>query len=208
MIKRLAILGASGHGRVVADAAECIGTWSEIVFFDDTWPEQSQNGIWAVHGDTNVLLSSLEKFDGVIVAIGDNRVRRQKLAILLEKQAPITSIFHPTAVVSRHTNIGFGCALFAGTIVNVDSKLGIGCIVNTGATIDHDCVLGDCVHVSPGAHLAGGVSVGEQSWIGIGAIVRQSIIIGREAMVGAGATVVKSVPDNVTVVGTPARIVK
>ncbi len=37
-MSRLAVLGASGHGKVVADCAELVG-WSDIVFFDDAWPK-------------------------------------------------------------------------------------------------------------------------------------------------------------------------
>lgn len=206
-MKRLAILGASGHGKVVADIAECVG-WQEIVFYDDAWPKLANIRDWVVAGDSGTLLNSLRLFDGVFVAIGHNETRLAKLAILAEQGAPLVSLIHPMATLSRYSVLGVGCVVMPGGIVNIDAQLGQGCIVNTGASIDHDCLLADGVHVSPGARLAGNVTVGENSWIGIGASIRQSVHIGTRVIVGAGAVVVNDIPDQCTVVGVPARILE
>ncbi|MCH8544996.1 MAG: acetyltransferase [Alcanivorax sp.] len=200
----LAILGASGHGKVVADCAESCG-WDEVVFFDDRWPECCINSHWPVVGDTAALLASAGDYQGVLVAIGDNAARAQKLALLRDAGLPLTTLIHPAATVSEYATIGPGTVVFAGAVVNVDARLGVGCIINTGATVDHDCQLGDAVHISPGAHLAGGVQVGRQAWIGIGASVKQQIVIGAHAMVGAGAAVVDNVAEGALVVGVPAK---
>ncbi|GGO85175.1 hypothetical protein GCM10011348_33120 [Marinobacterium nitratireducens] len=206
-MKRLAILGASGHGKVVADLAELLG-WLQVTFFDDAWPEHRENGPWPIAGPTESLILSVGAFDGVVVAIGDNRIRLQKQQQLAQEGAKLTSLIHPQASVSRYSAIGLGSVVMAGAVINVDATLGEACIINTGATVDHDCRLGDGVHLSPGAHLAGGVGVGNESWIGIGASVRQLITIGEGAVVGAGAAVVKDVPPRRTVVGVPARLVQ
>lgn len=202
-MKRLALLGASGHGKVAADMAELCG-WDEIVFFDDVWPELVRNGHWDVVGNSEHLLSRLSEFHGVLVAIGNNEIRSEKLDWLKKHKAPVVTLLHPAAVISRYASIGAGSVVMAGVVVNVDSRIGEGAILNTGCSIDHDCVLGSCVHVSPGAKLAGGVKVGACSWVGIGAVVRQLITIGVHSVVGAGAAVVKDVPDGVTVMGVPA----
>jgi sugar O-acyltransferase (sialic acid O-acetyltransferase NeuD family) len=203
-MRRLALLGASGHGKVVADAAELVG-WDDVVFFDDAWPRLSNSGKWAVVGDTYRLLSTADQFEGVLVTIGNNHIRKLKLDLLFGVKAKVVSILHPNAQLSRYCSIGPGSVVFAGAVVNVDTTIGIGAIVNTGASIDHDCRLGDFVHLSPGAHLAGAVIVGDLSWIGIGASVRQLVTVGCNATVGAGAAVVKPVPDDAIVVGVPAR---
>lgn len=204
-MKQLAILGASGHGKVVADIAEELG-WSEVLFFDDAWPGIDRNGHWLIGGNTDMLLGLLNSFDGVFVAIGNNKIRAIKLQILFEKAARVISLIHPSAVISRHSSIGAGTVVMPNAVVNTDSSLGQGCIINTGVTVDHDCVIGPYVHLSPGVHLSGSVSVGEQSWIGVGSCVRQQIQIGSGALVGAGAVVVTDVDSDVTVVGNPAKI--
>jgi sugar O-acyltransferase (sialic acid O-acetyltransferase NeuD family) len=199
---RLAILGASGHGKVVADAAIEAG-WRSISFFDDVSAESSF-GRWPILGDTESLCSSVKAFSGVIIGIGNNRVRLRKQETLLEAGAWFPSLVHPRAYVSRDARIGAGSVVFAGAIVQPGVILGSGVIVNTAATIDHDCMVANGAHICPGAHLAGGVSVGECAWVGIGAAVRQCVSIGSDAMAGAGAVVVSDIAAGVTVVGVPA----
>lgn len=203
-MKRLAILGASGHGKVVADTAECCG-WQTIEFFDDAWPERQHNGSWAVVGDTAALHERLQMFDGVVVAIGNNVIRYSKLLELEAAGASLCSLVHPAATVSRYAVLEKGTVVFAQAVVNADVRIGLGSILNTGCSVDHDCVLGAAVHISPGARLAGGVSVGDLSWVGIGASVRQLVRIGAQVVVGAGAAVTTDVADALTVVGVPAR---
>lgn len=201
--KRLALLGASGHGKVVADAALCAG-WLDVVFFDDAWPALSRNSHWPVIGDSAMLLKHVREFDGVIVAIGNCAIRLGKQRELEAAGATMATIVHPRAWISLYAPVGAGTVVMAGAVVNADAQVGAGCIINTGATVDHDCVLADGVHISPGAHLSGNVNVGRCGWVGIGAAVRQGIAIGAGAIAGAGAVVIRAVPEGATVVGNPA----
>lgn len=203
LMKKLAILGAGGHARVVADAAEVLG-WDEISLFDDAWPNIAP-GPWPVIGSGQDLEARFAEFEGVTVAIGANAVRLRKQRSLVGRGARIVSIIHPAATVSRHARLGLGIAVFAGAVINPGVETGHAVIINTAATIDHDCRLGDGVHISPGAHLAGGVQIGDETWVGIGASVKELVSIGPRSKVGAGAAVVASIPEGTTVVGVPAR---
>lgn len=203
-MKTLAVLGASGHGKVVADAAMAAG-WEAIEFFDDNWPGLQAAGGWPIVGRTHDLLERMCKLDGIIVGIGDCRVRAEKHAMLVARGAKLIVVVHPMAWLSSRSSVGIGTVLMAGSVVNVGAVLGEACIVNSGAIVDHDCQIGNAVHVAPGASISGQVVVGDESWIGVGASVRQGIRIGSRAVVGAGAVVVADVADGVTVVGNPAR---
>lgn len=206
-MSKLAILGASGHGKVVADTAEQCG-WNDMVFYDDAWP--SLDGIagmsWPIIGNSDALFQSLSQYQGVVVAIGNNATRHRLMHRLMREGAPLVSLIHPRAVVSRYVDIGPGTVVFAGVVVNAGASIGAGCILNTGCSVDHDCRLDQAVHISPGARLSGAVQVGQCSWVGVGACVRQQIVIGHDVTVGAGAIVVTDVADNVTVIGNPARL--
>lgn len=203
-MKSLAIVGASGHGLVVADTAEQCG-WKMIHFYDDAWPAKDVNGVWAVRGSVSDLYDSSLDYDGVVVAIGSNAVRTQIQNQLHGLGATVISVKHPLAVISRYACIGEGCVVFAGAVVNAGAVIGNGVILNTSCSVDHDCVIGDFAHISPGARLAGNTTVGAGAWIGIGAAVRQGITIGCDVVVGANAAVVADVADGQCVVGVPAR---
>lgn len=203
-MKRLALLGAGGHGKVVADAALASG-WDIVEFYDDAWPKRTVNGHWPVLGDIDALIRRVAEYEGVAVSIGNCAVRWEKQLALRAAGAKLATIVHPRSWVSPFARLGAGTVVMAGGVINTDAVIGEAGIVNSDATVDHDCVLSHAVHVTPGAHLLGDVTVGAQSWIGVGAVARQGAKIGANVMVGAGAVVVQDVPDGITVIGNPAR---
>lgn len=147
---RLVILGAGGHGKVVADAAACQGCWSDIVFLDDRWPNIIKSGAWPIVGSIADHVSHISSKDSVVVAIGNSSVRLALLKQLVQTNRKLATITHPSAVVSQYAQIGAGSVVFANAVVNIDAVLGLGCIVNTGAVVEHDVVLGEGVCICPG----------------------------------------------------------
>lgn len=197
-MKELVIIGASGHGKVVADIAARCG-YKNIVFLDDN-PDIENCGRYSVVGDSG----KVEEIDGdVIVAIGNPDIRRSIQETIKEDR--LTVLIHPNAVVAEDVVIGKGTVVMAGAVINPGSMIGRGCIVNTCASVDHDCELGDYVHVAVGAHVAGSVEIGEGTWIGAGATVSNNIKICAGCMIGAGALVIKDVNKPGTYVGVPVR---
>jgi sugar O-acyltransferase (sialic acid O-acetyltransferase NeuD family) len=201
--RKLGIIGAGGHGKVVADVAERAG-WSEVVFLDARFSSgELLHSHWSIVKAPESAASI--DCDGYFVAIGNSQVRQRWCEWLLSQNLPLVSLADPSAVVSQYATIELGVLIVAGAVVNVDCHLAQGAIVNTRACVDHDCHIGAYSHVCPAAALAGTVKVGAHSWIGIGSQVKQGISIGDGVIVGAGATVVSDIDDDSTVVGTPAR---
>jgi len=203
MNKPLAIIGASGHGKVVADVAELLGY--TVYFYDDEFHKTAFMEHWPVLGNTNNLIETKHTIN-VVVAIGNNEIREQKTDLLKEAGFNFPSLVHPSAIVSKYANVGFGSVIFANAVISAFTKIGSGCIINTGAIVDHDCKVGNFVHISPNSALAGGVSIGEKSWIGIGSCIKQLVHIGENTNIGAGSTVLQNIPDNVTAFGSPCVV--
>ncbi|WP_342580948.1 acetyltransferase [Ureibacillus sp. FSL W7-1570] len=203
MKNKLLIIGASGHGKVVADIALKMNKWESISFLDDNQNLKSSMGIDVI-GTTKDVHKFIDSHD-VIVGIGNNSTR-EKIQSMLEKLgASIPVLIHPSAIIGNDVEIGIGTVVMAGVVINCCTKIGKGCIINTSATIDHDNIIEDFVHISPGAHLAGTVKVGQGSWLGIGSIVRNNIIITQNVNIGAGAVVVKNITESGTYIGIPAK---
>jgi len=205
---RLLIVGAGGHGCVVADAAEASGRWSEIQFVDSAFPQLERVLEWPVVDNGDTLAQFRGRVDAAIVALGQNDLRMQLLTVLEEADIPLATIVHPAACVSRYADLGEGTVVLAGSVVNARARMGRGCIVNTGSTVDHDCELADGVHIAPGAHLAAHVVVGRCSWVGVGAAVRENMAIGENVVVGAGAAVVRDVAEGAVVAGVPTKPIR
>lgn len=201
--KGLFIIGASGHGRVVADIALKMKKWSKIAFLDDNETLKYTMGIKVV-GKTSDAFSYINN-DDIFVAIGNNTTRETIQSQLECAGAKIPVLIHPSAVIGQEVELGDGTVIMAGSVINCCSKIGKGCILNTGVTVDHDNEINDYVHISPGSHLAGTVVIGKRSWIGIGTTVSSNISISKDCIVGAGTVVVKDITVIGTYVGIPAR---
>jgi len=204
MNKKIVIIGASGHGKVIADIAKKTG-YTDIVFLDDNTAIKECGG-YTVAGTSK----DVDKYNDseFIVAIGNAKIRQKIQTELLEKRLRIATLIHPNAVIAERVTIGVGTVIMAGAVINPDTTIGEGCIINTCASVDHDCVLGDYVHIAVGAHVAGTGIIDTHTWIGAGAIVSNNVNITSDCMIGAGAVVVKDIEQSGTYVGVPARKIK
>lgn len=205
MKDKIIIIGASGHGKVIADIAKLNG-YKEILFLDDDSSKKT-NGKYTVAGTTKDIESYIEEYD-FIVGIGNNSIRKRIINELLKSGIAQTVLIHPSAVIDKTVLIGKGTVVMANAVINADSTIGNSCIINTAATIDHDCVINDYVHISPGVHIAGTVNVGEESWLGVGSTVINNINISSKCTIGAGGLVNKDIEKSGTYVGIPVRKVK
>lgn len=161
---------------------------------DEVLPELRRKGVaWAFVG---------------VGTTGDAGPRQAIFRKLRDLGFRLVTAIHRTAWVPASTFVGEGATILAGAVLGPCVRLGENVIVYSGAIVEHHSILGDHVQVGPGARLGGSVVVGERAFIGIGASVKHGVRIGPGAIVGAGAVVVNDVPDNVVVVGVPARLLK
>ena len=199
--KRLIVIGAGGHGRVCAEAAELAG-FRDITFLDDKKIE----GLPVVG-----TLDDIGKFKDdccFFVAIGDNGIRKKVIKTIKEMGGGFASIIHPFSSVSKSAEIGDGTVIMAGAVVQSKAKIGDGVIINTCSSVDHDCVVGNWTHVAVGARLAGSVKVGESVFLGASCAVSNNLSITDNCIVGAGTAVICNINDAGTYVGVPARRIK
>ncbi|MEW6621770.1 MAG: acetyltransferase [Bacillota bacterium] len=206
MKDRLLIIGASGHGKVIAEIAFKMNRWKSIAFLDDDETLKMSMGLEVI-GKSDDAFTYIENSD-IFVGVGNNATREKIQERLETAGGSIPVVIHPNAVIGEQVELGIGTVVMAGVVINCCTRIGKGCIINTGATLDHDNVIEDYVHISPGANLAGTVKVAKGSWIGIGSVVSNNVNICSGCKVGAGAVVVRDITETGTYVGVPARRVK
>ena len=203
MKDKLIIIGASGHGKVVADIAIKMNKWQSIVFLDDDQAIKISIGLEVI-GKTADAFTYKDEAD-FFVAIGNNAVREKVQEKLIEDGLNVVSLIHPSAVIGTDVEIGIGSVVMAGVVANSSTRIGKGCIINTSSSLDHDNVIEDYVHISPGVRTAGSVEIGKRTWVGIGSVISNNVNICSGCKVGAGAVVVKDITEPGTYVGVPVR---
>lgn len=205
---RVVIVGAGGHGQVMADAL--LRATSPAVdvagFVDDRADAGSTIMGLPVLGAVAALASF--PHDAIVVAVGDNARRRELCDRFDRAGERLVSVVHPSAIVGIDVVLEDGVMICAGAVVNTGSRLGKGAIINTAASVDHHSVIETCAHIAPGVHMGGEVHVGEGALVGVGAAVLPRRRIGHRATVGAGAVVTRDVADDERVVGNPARAIR
>lgn len=204
--KKLLIIGASGHGKVIADMVTSNCIYETVHFLDDNVKVQKQlnNGIL---GDSSYAIEHKEEFD-VIVGIGNSIIRKRIQEVMIKNGVSVATLIHPDAQISSDVEIGCGSVVMAGSVIQRGTQIGKGVIVNTLSSIDHECCIGDYCHVAVGSNLAGNVNVQENTWIGAGAVVSNNLSIVAGSVIGAGAVVVKNITEKSTYTGIPAKKTK
>lgn len=199
MSHKLVIIGAGGHGKVVADIA--VKSGYEIVGFLD---EDPTIGTCCGHP----ILGGMEQVSRYrdeccfVIAIGSNEARR---AIAARYDVEWATLIHPAAVIGMDVKIGVGTVVMATAVISPAATVGAHCIINTGAVVEHDNYLGDFVHIAPKVALGGTVCVGSGTQIGIGACVKNNTTITENVQIGAGAVVIHSIEESGIYAGVPAR---
>ncbi|AUS28878.1 acetyltransferase [Paenibacillus sp. P2(2022)] len=202
------VFGAGGHAKVIVDILRSNG--EEIIgVLDDHCKEETWNGFPVLGGRNQIdQLVSLYPEALLIVAIGDNTTRLKMASQFKVAGAKFGTAIHPSAVVSPSSFIGEGSVIMPNSVINADAYVGEHVIVNTAATVDHDCRIEDFAHISPGVHMAGGVQIGCCAHIGIGASLIPGVRVGCNTIVGAASCVIRDLPEKVTAVGCPAKVIK
>lgn len=201
--KALIIIGAGSLGVMTLDAALEMDRYETIVFIDDGKKANSLVHNFKVLGGINVLQKiSINKFDFVI-AIANNKVRKK---IAEENHLNYINIIHPKVSISRFAKIGKGNIILPNTSIDPETVINNHIIINKNNSLGHNVVMKNYSQASPGCNLGG--TIGEGTFIGLGGVVLPEIKVGEFTTIGAGAVVTKDIPNNVTAVGVPAKIIK
>jgi acetyltransferase EpsM len=143
----------------------------------------------------------------VLVAIGSPAVRRRIVRRIRDEAGGFPNVLHPSVRIGRRVRLGQGVQAAAGCAVTVDVAIGSFVLLNRGVQLSHDDAVDDWVTLNPLVSLSGNVSVGRGVEFGTGAVAIPGVRVGAWSVVGAGTVLIRDVPPNVTVVGSPGRVV-
>lgn len=210
MPKKAIIIGAraDGHAKVVLHILLASKEAEVVGFVDD---DLSKKG--TVIGGLPVLgqmsdIPDLKNRLGInsgIVAIGNNKQRRELSSILEASGLELINAIHPSVIKDSDVKIGKGNYIAQGVILVTGTRIGNCVNIHTGTTIDHDNVLEDGVNIGPGTHTAGRVYIEKDAFLGTGCVVIPDVRIGKGVVAGAGTVMIGNIPAFTKVVGNPAK---
>lgn len=206
-VNQAILLGYSGHGYVVAEAALDIGIII-IGYSDKEQLLQNPFGLKYLGFEKDENFIGWQKDIPFIIGIGDNIIRQKIANLIISKKKQLLTVVSKSASVSNTVSIGQGTFINRNVAVNALAVIGNNVILNTGCVVEHECVLGNGVHIAPGAVLAGNVSVGDRTFVGANAVVKQGVSIGKDVIIGAGTVIIHDIPDGKKLVGNPGKYIE
>lgn len=199
MKKKIALIGAGGHCKVVIDLIEELNQYEIIGIYDD-----NKEGFFEKIKIIGKLDTIDKKIENFFICIGNDNIRKKIYEKFNYLHYPI--LLHPSAIISKKTKLSNGTLVCAGAVVQTGVIINKQCIINTSCTIDHESYIDDFSNVSPNAVICGEVKIGKKTFIGANATIIQCIEIGNNCIIGAGSVIIRDVTDNCKIVGNPGKV--
>jgi sugar O-acyltransferase (sialic acid O-acetyltransferase NeuD family) len=211
--REIAVFGAGGFGLEVAMLIEEINhmskTWDLIGFFDDGKPEGTTINAYPVLGG----IEELNRWNSslcLVLALGMPGTKKHVLQKIRNGNISFPTLIHPSVIrgSKKYLRIGEGSIICAGTILTTNILIGRYVILNLACTVGHETAIGDLSSFMPTCNISGQVTIGKENFWGTGAKIINNKNVGDDVIICAGAVVTDDMPDGVTAVGVPARIIK
>ncbi|NHM05032.1 acetyltransferase [Flavobacterium celericrescens] len=211
-MKKIAIIGAGGFGREVKmliDQINAVGNKYQFIGYYDDGKEKGTliNG-FPVLGKVADLNNVSEEI-AVALALGNPAYKKNVVALINNSKITYETLIHPSVLIGNDAvSIGKGTVICAGNIITCNIMIKDYVTINLACTIGHDTILESYVSLMPAVNVSGEVVIEEAVYVGTGAKIINQVSVGKNTTIGAGAVVSKSLPENCTAVGIPAKPIK
>ncbi|ASF38486.1 acetyltransferase [Halobacillus halophilus] len=199
------LIGDGGHSKVIQDIIIAENKHKIVAVLDEKYLGiHKENGI--IYGPFTNLNQLNNQDSRVLIAIGNNQIRKKIVREIKLDENQFISVIHPSAIISPSAKIAPGTVVMPNAVINANAVIHSHCIINTGVIVEHDCTIFNYSHLSPRVTLTGNVTVGEGANIGAATTAIPGVTIGEWSVIGAGATVIRDIPGYQKAVGCPAKV--
>lgn len=206
------IVGAKGFAKEVLEVCSQNNELTNIVFYDDINTDIGDllYNKFPILKNLDQAKYYLENIDNrFTIGIGNPVLRKKIYEKFSNIGGKYTSTISTTSIIgSFDNNICDGVNIMQKVVITNSVTINHGVLINQLTSVGHDVVMNEFVEVCPNVSISGNCTIGKNTFIGTGTIILPNIQIGDNVIIGAGSVVTKNVPDNCTVVGIPAKIIK
>lgn len=211
-MKKIAIIGAGGFGREVKMLIDQINAvtpkYEFIGYYDDGKEKGTLINDFSVLGKVSDLNSVTEEIS-IALALGNPVYKKNVVSLIDNSKIIFETLIHPNVLIGNdEVSIGKGTVICAGNIITCNISIKDYVTLNLACTIGHDTILENFVSLMPAVSVSGEVVIEEAVYVGTGAKIINQVSVGKNTTIGAGAVVSKSIPENCTAVGIPAKPIK
>lgn len=201
------VAGAGGHAMEVLDILIANEMDDNLFFYDGINPVQVFQEKYSVFNDLDQVMEHFQIDKRFVLGTGNPAHRKKFYDLFSSLGGEHISVVSKSSICSKYALFEMVDA-FNFTFIGPNSKIGKGTLVNAGVQIHHEVEIGEFSEINPGAVILGKAKIGGFSSIGSNATILPKVRVGNNVIIGAGAVINKDVPDNVTVVGIPGKIIK
>ena len=209
-VRRVAIAGAGGYGRVLAEYLRVHPDWEPCAFLDDdpSLIGEHLGGIPVAGKSDDFKVLEARGVRSVLAPIGHNGARHRILSAAGAAGLEVPRFVHDAASLPPSVDVDRGVIVLDGACFMPFATVKEFSIVSMGSNIAHHTTLERASFVSTGVNVGANVTLGEGAFVGIGATIMTGVeTIGAWSVVGAGAVVIEDVEPNTVVAGVPARVI-
>lgn len=212
-MKDIAVFGAGGFGREVANLIRRINTstetpeWNFIGFFDDNLSlKGTSNEYGVVLGGT----TELNTYDGelsIAIGVGSPNAVRAIVGNITKADVKYPNLLDPTVQIADENNyeLGKGNVFCSNCIISIAVKVGDFNSFNNDTILGHDDVIGSYNCFMPSVNISGGVKIGDGNFFGVKSTVLQYLKIGNDTKIGGMTLILRNTKDGFLYMGIPGK---
>lgn len=206
--KPVALYGAGHLGRQIYHHVKhhCADTAQVLGFIDDTKDAGHEviDGQLTLGSLADALQNPALQPSAVhlVFAIGYTSMvqRRAALDRVLAAGYQLFTVVHPCAVIEPGAEVGAGCVVLAGAVIDQQVKVGAACFIDINVRLTAGTQVGCNNYFSSGTATGSRVQVGDDCFFGMDCTVTTDVKMGSHLFVNAKTLVPRDVGDNLKLV--------